>query len=90
MLLTAGSIDQLIADGEVQLIGRPPAVWMGVPLRTPKGVIGVLVMQHYDDSSVYGQRSRTADLDQAIRYRLPLSANGPKRPFKIHAITSTG
>ncbi|HEX3100993.1 MAG TPA: PAS domain S-box protein, partial [Pyrinomonadaceae bacterium] len=56
MLLTAGSIDQLIEDGEVQLIGRPPAVWMGVPLRTPKGVIGVLVMQHYDDSSVYGQR----------------------------------
>jgi PAS domain S-box-containing protein len=56
MLLTAGSIRQLIEDGEVELIGRPPAVWLGVPLRTPKGVIGVLVVQHYDDSSVYGQR----------------------------------
>ena len=56
MLLTAASIKQLIEEGEVELIGRCPAVWLGVPLRTPKGVIGVLVVQHYDDGSVYGQR----------------------------------
>ncbi len=56
MLLTAGSIQQLIEEGEVELIGRPPAIWLGVPLKTPKGVIGVLVVQHYDDSSVFSQR----------------------------------
>lgn len=56
MLLTAASISQLIADGEIELLGTPPAVWLGVPLRTPKGVIGVFVVQHYDDSSVYDQR----------------------------------
>lgn len=56
MLLTAESISELIADGEVELLGTPPAVWLGVPLRTPKGVIGVLVVQHYDDSTVYDQR----------------------------------
>lgn len=56
MLLTAQSISQLIADGEIELLGTPPAVWLGVPLRTPKGVIGVFVVQHYDDSTVYDQR----------------------------------
>ena len=56
MLLTSTAIQQLIEDGEVDLIGTPPAVWLGVPLRTPKGVIGVFVVQHYDDSNVYDQR----------------------------------
>lgn len=56
MLLTGESIRQLIVDGEIELLGTPPAVWLGVPLRTPKGVIGVLVVQHYDDSTVYDQR----------------------------------
>ncbi|MBK6588123.1 MAG: GAF domain-containing protein, partial [Acidobacteria bacterium] len=56
MLLTDSAIESLIEDGEIEMIGRRPAVWLGVPLRTPKGVIGVLAVQHYDDSTVYGQR----------------------------------
>ena len=56
MLLSSARIQQLIEEGEVELIGTPPAVWLGVPLRTRKGVIGVLVMQHYDDSGVFSQR----------------------------------
>ncbi|MEQ1604168.1 MAG: ATP-binding protein [Pyrinomonadaceae bacterium] len=55
MLLTESAITLLIEDGEVEMIGRRPAIWLGVPLRTPKGVIGVLAVQHYEDSSVYGQ-----------------------------------
>ncbi|MFT3743040.1 MAG: ATP-binding protein [Pyrinomonadaceae bacterium] len=56
MLLTDAAIGSLIEDGEIEMIGRRPKVWLGVPLRTPKGVIGVLAVQHYDDGSVYGQR----------------------------------
>lgn len=56
MMLTDSAIASLIEDGEIEMVGRRPAVWLGVPLRTPKGVIGVLAVQHYDDSTVYGQR----------------------------------
>lgn len=56
LMLSKANILQLIGDGEVELVGTPPAVWLGVPLRTPKGVIGVLVVQHYEDDSVYGER----------------------------------
>lgn len=56
MLLTAAAIDQLIDDGEIDVIGRRPAVWLGVPLRTPHGSIGVLVVQHYDDGNAYDER----------------------------------
>lgn len=56
MLLTAAAIDQLIFDAEVDIVGRRPAVWLGVPLRTPRGSIGVLAVQHYEDGNAYDQR----------------------------------
>ncbi len=55
-LLTKKHIHQLIEDGEIDLVGTPPAIWLGIPLRTPTEIIGVLVVQHYDDESVYSER----------------------------------
>jgi len=49
----------LEAAGEVELIGRPSPVWLGVPLRTAQKVIGVVVAQSYDDPTLYSPR----DLD---------------------------
>jgi PAS domain S-box-containing protein len=56
MLLSSELIEQLMAEGEVKLVGTPPAVWLGVPLRTPAGIIGVLVIQHYEDPRAYSER----------------------------------
>jgi PAS domain S-box-containing protein len=56
MLLTQEKIQQLIEDGEIEVVGTPPAVWLGVPLRSPKGIIGVLVVQHYEDANTYNLR----------------------------------
>ncbi len=56
MLLTATVIEQLVEDTEVEIVGRRPAVWLGVPLRTPRGSIGILAVQHYEDGKAYDQR----------------------------------
>ena len=56
MLLTANAIDQLIDECEVEIVGQRPAVWLGVPLRTPRGSIGILAVQHYDNCDAYDQR----------------------------------
>jgi PAS domain S-box-containing protein len=56
MLLTADAIDQLMHEGEIDLHTRRPAAWLAVPLRTPKGPIGVLVLQHYEDPDAYSRR----------------------------------
>lgn len=56
MLLTLENINLLVDDGEIELGGTPPATWLGVPLRTPTGVIGVLAVQHYEDSEIYDIR----------------------------------
>ncbi len=39
----------LIADGQVSYVGGYSPIWLGVPLRTGSGVIGVAVVQSYTD-----------------------------------------
>ncbi len=45
--------------GEIGLVGEPTAVWLGVPLNTTEGCIGVVVVQSYNNPDLY----TNADLD---------------------------
>ena len=56
MLITQKEFDQLAEQGEVELVGTPSPTWLGVPLRTPLEMIGVLVVQHYEDEAAYTGR----------------------------------
>jgi PAS domain S-box-containing protein len=56
LLANREMFDALVKSGEIELIGTPAAAWLGVPLRTPSGTIGVLVVQSYDDENAYSQR----------------------------------
>ncbi len=53
-LVTKADINRLLEAGEIEMVGTLPAAWLGVPLRTPNGVIGVLVVQHYENENAYG------------------------------------
>jgi PAS domain S-box-containing protein len=55
LLMTQELFQQLIAKGEVENVGTAPASWLGLPLATPSGVIGVLVVQHYADPNAYSE-----------------------------------
>ena len=59
-LLANETIDrQLIKEGEVEMVGEPTSIWLGVPLKSTHGTIGVVVVQSYSDSSLYTEK----DLD---------------------------
>ena len=45
--------NDLIQKGETELIGEQSEIWLGVPLKIQDKVIGVLVVQDYDDASTY-------------------------------------
>jgi PAS domain S-box-containing protein len=45
--------DELIEKGEAELIGKQSEIWLGVPLKIQHKVIGVLVVQDYEDASTY-------------------------------------
>ncbi len=53
LLLDAQKTAALEAQGEFRLIGTQPEYWLGVPLRTPDKIIGVLVVQSYDKEHSY-------------------------------------
>jgi PAS domain S-box-containing protein len=46
---------ELKGRGEAEMVGPPSAVWLGIPLRTSAGTIGVMVVQDYDDPSAFTQ-----------------------------------
>ncbi|MGB7622772.1 MAG: PAS domain S-box protein [Terriglobia bacterium] len=56
IVMTERIFQGLVREGEVESVGTPPPVWLGVPLRTLEETIGVLVVQHYSDPNAYSQR----------------------------------
>lgn len=59
LLLTNELINEMKTRGDVIRSGRPARSWLGVPLRTSSGTIGVLALQHYENEGAYTGR----DLD---------------------------
>ena len=48
--------EQLIKEGEVEMVGPPSLIWMGAPLKSTRGIFGVVVVQSYSDSSLYSEK----------------------------------
>ncbi len=47
---------ELIRLGEVEMVGAPSKSWLGVPLKTALGTIGVVVVQDYYNEGIYTAR----------------------------------
>ena len=58
LLCTLEVDEELRRLGEVELIGEPAPVWLGVPLKIEQKTIGVMVVQHYTDANAYGEREK--------------------------------
>lgn len=46
---------ELHRRGEVVMIDPPPQVWLGAPLKTSEGVLGVVAVQSYTDPNLYDE-----------------------------------
>jgi PAS domain S-box-containing protein len=54
-LINAQKDLELRKAGEVELIGEPAAIWLGVPLKLSGKTIGVIVVQDYENEPAYGE-----------------------------------
>jgi len=50
--------EALFKRGEIELVGNPSPIWLGVPLNVDRNVIGAMVVQHYSDAKAYGEREK--------------------------------
>jgi PAS domain S-box-containing protein len=57
LLLRKQEINQLHAEGFIDLIGTTAEVWLGVPLKVEGKMLGAVVVQNYDNPDVYDQSS---------------------------------
>jgi PAS domain S-box-containing protein len=58
LLATPEILDELARQSRVELLGAPCIDWLGVPLRTGSGVIGVLAVQNYLENFRFGDTER--------------------------------
>ncbi|NQS98976.1 MAG: PAS domain S-box protein [candidate division Zixibacteria bacterium] len=56
LLVDRAEIEEKIEAGEIETIGTLCKVWLGVPLKTGKEVIGAVVVQSYTDENLYTDR----------------------------------
>jgi transcriptional regulator with GAF, ATPase, and Fis domain len=52
-LLKENDIEELKKSGAVSSIGESAKVWLGVPLKIEDDVIGVFVVQSYDNENAF-------------------------------------
>lgn len=50
--------EELYKQGEIELVGVPSPIWLGVPLIVGSEVFGAMVVQHYSDPKIYGDREK--------------------------------
>ncbi|MGD0581698.1 MAG: PAS domain S-box protein [Bacteroidales bacterium] len=55
LLMNPVIFEQLKEQNEVELVGSPSPSWIGIPLRIPSRIIGVIVMQNYEKENVYSE-----------------------------------
>jgi PAS domain S-box-containing protein len=55
LILTQQIFDELALKKEVELVGSNSPSWIGIPLKSPSEVIGVLVLQHYEMENAYSE-----------------------------------
>ena len=55
VLLKVNDLKDLENSGDIDLVGAPCKVWMGVPLKADKEIIGVMALQDYHDENKFSQ-----------------------------------
>jgi GAF domain-containing protein len=55
VLLKKRDIELLYLKEEAELVGNPAEIWLGVPLITGRGVLGVMVVQNYYNEDAYDE-----------------------------------
>jgi len=58
LLATSKVQKKLFQSGEVDPVGAPSKIWLGIPLVVREEVIGVVAVQSYDNENLYGKKEQ--------------------------------
>lgn len=82
VLLKAADMKKLEEEGKIELVGTNCKVWMGVPLRSKKEVIGIISLQNYQDASAYSRED--LDILEFIADQIGIAIEWKKAESELH------
>ncbi len=56
LLMRDEQIEKLVRSDEIEDVGTPSKIWLGVPLKIKEEIIGALVVQHYENENAYTEQ----------------------------------
>jgi signal transduction histidine kinase len=76
LIVNKEEVQELIKLGEIEMVGSPSLVWLGVPLEVDGKVIGAFVVQSYDNDKAYD--SKDVDMLEFISHQISISLQRKK------------
>jgi len=58
LLANTEILDELELKGEIELHGAPSKIWLGMPLKGKEEIIGILVIQSYEDENIVTEKDK--------------------------------
>src|SRR5665647_305629 len=83
LLVTAEDVSKLVANGEIQIVGTPCALWLGVPLLEEEKVMGAFVVQSYDNPNAYS--AKDVEMLEFISHQISLFIQRKRAEGEIKA-----
>jgi len=74
---------KLLAAGDIQMIGSPSKLWLGVPLHEEEKIIGAFVVQSYDNP--YAYTSKDVEMLEFISHQISLFVQRKRAEGEIKA-----
>ncbi|MGQ1909706.1 GAF domain-containing protein [Marinifilum sp. RC60d5] len=79
---TVDRLDELERLGEVELAGEPSKIWLGMPLKGKEKIIGVLVIQSYDDENAVSENDR--EMLELVSHQISISIEQKRTEQELH------
>ena len=84
LLATSEEIKKLCDNGEIEMLGTPAKVWLGVPLFMDGKVTGALVVQSYNNPYAYTQKD--VEMLEFVSHQISLSIQRKKAEEEIRIL----
>ncbi|MCD4664701.1 MAG: PAS domain S-box protein, partial [Bacteroidales bacterium] len=76
LLLREKDITDIMNSGEIEIMGSPAKVWLGVPLKVKNDTIGAIVLQNYSDENAFSNED--LELMSFVSNQISISINQKK------------
>lgn len=83
LLVSAEDTLNLMAAGEIHMVGSPSKLWLGVPLHEEEKIFGAFVVQSYDNPNAY--TSKDVEMLEFISHQISLFVQRKRAEVEIKA-----